>query len=196
MNFKHFTTKKAAQLLATQSRRADINATTLCNIHAEMGKFMAHEILEEFELTAIDIQHVQGVKSGVEIANKENIVILPLMRAGLYAAEGIRSVFSDSHFIVNDEITTNTYDFTNQTIIVVDAVINTGKSIEEVLQTLLTFNVNKIIIVTLILQREALQLTKKYPVVSFYALRISENKYVGTKETDTGNRLFNTLTKR
>lgn len=192
MSFTHFTSKKAAQLLATQSRRADISATTLCNIHVEMGKLMAYEMLEEFELTSIEIQHVQGVKSGVDIVNKDRIVILPLMRAGLYAAEGIRSVFIDSHFIVADNITNTTYDFTNQTIIVVDAVINTGKSIENVLQTLLTFNVNKIIVVTLILQKEALQLTQKYPAISFYALRISENKYVGTKGTDTGNRLFNT----
>ncbi|WP_430409284.1 uracil phosphoribosyltransferase [Kordia sp.] len=192
MNFTHFTEKKAAQLLATQSRRADINAITLCDIHVEMGKFIAYEMLEEFELTTIDIQHVQGIKSGVDIANKDKIVILPLMRAGLYAAEGIRSVFVDSHFIVADEITKTTYDFTNQTIIIVDAVINTGKSIENVLHTLLAFNVNKIIVVTLILQKEALQLIRKYPTISFYALRISENKYVGTKGTDTGNRLFNT----
>lgn len=195
MPIHHFTNKNAVQLLATQSRRVDISATELCHIHFEMGKFLSYQILDEFEMIEIDIQHVQGIKKGVELANKSEIVIITLMRAGLYAAEGVRSVFKDSMFILENgdiEDICNKYDFNNKTIIIVDAVINTGKSILKVIENLEKSNCKKIIVATLIMQAEALKMVDNYPKIAFYALRVSENKYVGKGGTDTGNRLFNT----
>lgn len=197
MPIHHFTNKNAVQLLATQSRRADIAATELCHIHYEMGKFLSYQILDEFDMIEIDIQHVQGIKKGVELANKNEVVIITLMRAGLYAAEGVRSVFKDSVFILeNSNIADicSKHDFNNKIIIIVDAVINTGKSILKVIQNLEKSNYKKIIVVTLIMQAEALKFADNYPNISFYALRISENKYKGVGSTDTGNRLFNTIT--
>ena len=44
-----------------------------------------------------------------------------------------------------------------------------------------------------LMRKEAKYITDKYPNISFYALRISENKYTGKGGTDTGNRLFNTM---
>jgi uracil phosphoribosyltransferase len=192
MRLKEFTYKKAVQLLATQSRRADISSTELCEIHFEMGKFLAYEMLEEFELTETEIQHVQGIKTGVELADKSNIVIFALMRAGLYAAEGVRSIFTDSQFFLHSNIEEINVDLENKIVIIVDAVINTGKSIEKIIKQLQKHNAKRIIIATLIFQKDASYLADKYPYIQFYALRISENKYVGIGGTDTGNRLFNT----
>lgn len=190
MTIKEFTNRKAVQLLATQSRRTDISSTDLCKIHFEMGQLLAYEMLEEFELAETEIQHVQGVKTGVELANKSNIIIFALMRAGLYAAEGVRSVFTDSQFFPVNEIEKT--DLENKIIIVVDAVINTGKSIEKAIEHLKRCNPQKIYVATLIMQKDAMYLSEKYSNVYFYALRVSENKYVGKGGTDTGNRLFNT----
>lgn len=192
MTIKHFTSKNAAQLLATQSRRADVDAITLCKTHFEMGKFLAYEILDEFDLRDIEIQHVQGIKTGVELAHKDKVVIFALMRAGIYAAEGIRSVFVDSQFELLSDTPSRIINLEGKIAIVVDSVINTGKSIVKIIDFLIASKPSKIIVVTLIMQREALHLTDIYQDVSFYALRISENKYVGKGETDTGNRLFNT----
>lgn len=190
MRVKDFTNKKAVQLLATQSRRTDISSTELCKIHFEMGKFLAYEMLEDFELSETEIQHVQGIKTGVELADKNNIVIFALMRAGLYAAEGVRSVFTDSQFFPVTEIENS--DLENKIIIIVDAVINTGKSIEKAIEHLRKSKPRKIFVATLIMQKDALHLSEKYSDIYFYALRVSENKYVGKGGTDTGNRLFNT----
>ena len=192
MRIKDFTNKKAVQLLATQSRRADISSTELCKIHFEMGKFLAYEILEEFELTETKIQHVQGIKTGVELADKSDIAIFAQMRAGLYAAEGVRSVFTDSHFFLNSNTEEIKIGLKNKTVIIVDAVINTGKSIEKIIEQLQKHKAKRIIIATLIIQKDASYLTDKYADIQFYALRISENKYFGKGGTDTGNRLFNT----
>jgi uracil phosphoribosyltransferase len=196
MQIYHFTNKNAVQLLATQSRRADINSFDLCKIHFEMGKYLAYQILDEFELVENEIHHVQGIKKGVELLDKNNIVIISLLRAGLYAAEGVRSVFTDSMFILesNDiEKISEKYDFQNKIIIIVDAVVNTGKSMLKIIEKLQKKSCKKIMIATLILQKEALILFESYQTISFYALRISENKYVGKGGTDTGNRLFNTF---
>lgn len=195
MAIKDFTNKNAVQLLATQSRRTDISSTELCKIHFEMGKLLAYEMLDEFELAETKIQHVQGIKQGVELADKNKIVIFALMRAGLYSAEGIRSVFADSQFFPITEITTDKNEIKNKIIIIVDAVINTGNSIVKVIEHLQINKPKKIFVATLIMQKDALQLADKYPDIYFYALRISENKYVGKGGTDTGNRLFNTTTK-
>jgi len=190
MTIREFTNKNAVQLLATQSRRADISSTELCKIHFEMGKYLAHQMLDEFELTETEIKHVQGIKTGCELADKNNILIFALMRAGLYAAEGVRSVFTDSQFFPVKEIDNN--DLENKIIIVVDAVINTGKSIEKAIEHLRKSKPRKIFVATLIMQKDALHLSEKYPDIYFYALRVSENKYVGKGGSDTGNRLFNT----
>jgi len=190
MVIREFTDKNAVQLLATQSRRTDISSTELCRIHFEMGKYLAYQMLDEFELTEKEINHVQGIKTGRELADKNSIVIFALMRAGLFAAEGVRSVFADSEFFPVTEI--NNSSLENKTVIIVDAVINTGKSIEKILENLFKSKPKKIFVATLIIQKEALHLADKYSDIHFYALRVSENKYVGKGSTDTGNRLFNT----
>lgn len=192
MAIREFTNRKAVQLLSTQSRRADISSIELCNLHYEMGKYLAYEMLDEFDLFEIEIQHVQGVKKGVELADKDNFVIYTLMRAGLYAAEGVRSVFRDSQFLLHNGMQIEHGNFENKTVILVDAVINTGRSIVKVVDELQMHKPKKIIVTTLIMQDEALPLVARYENVSFYALRISKNKYTGLGGTDTGNRLFNT----
>jgi len=194
MKVKDFTSKNAVQLMATQSRRADISSTELCKIHFEMGKFLAYEMLDDFELTETEIQHVQGIKQGVKLTDQNNIVIFALMRAGLYSAEGIRSVFTESQFFPVNESVANENNLKDKTIIIVDAVINTGKSITKIIEHLQKNEPRRIFVATLIMQKEALQLADKYPDIYFYTLRISENKYVGKGESDTGNRLFNTKT--
>lgn len=191
MAIREFTNKNAVQLLATQSRRTDISSTELCKIHFEMGKYLAYQMLDEFEMTETEIKHVQGIKTGSELSHKNGIVIFALMRAGLYAAEGVRSVFTDSQFFPVMEIEKN--DLESKIVIIVDAVINTGKSIEKAIEHLQKSKPRKIFVATLIMQKDALHLSEKYSDIYFYALRVSENKYIGKGGTDTGNRLFNTI---
>lgn len=192
MKVREFTNKNAVQLLATKSRRTDIGSTELCKTHFEMGKFLAYQMLDDFKLNEIEINHVQGIKKGVELSDRENIVIFGLMRAGLYVAEGLRSIFSDSQFFLGDDFQAEKINLNDKIVVIADAVINTGKSIEKIIKQILQTNARKVFVVTLIMQKDALYLSDKYPNIFFYALRISENKYIGKGGTDTGNRLFNT----
>lgn len=190
MPIHEFTDRIAAQLLANTSRKSNINSVELCRNHFEMGKYLAYHMLEEFELEETEIRHVQGIKKGVQLANRNDIVIVPLMRAGLYAAEGIRTVFNHSQFILQEE---DLPDLQDKIVIIVDAVINTGRSMLQMIEKTRGMGVKKVFVATLVMQKEALSLVGKYPEIAFYALRVSENKYVGKGGTDTGNRLFNTF---
>ena len=190
MPVKDFTGKNAVMMLATRSRRVDISTVELCKVHFEMGRYLAYQILDEFEMKRVDIMHVQGLREGFELADKSDITILSVMRAGLYAAEGIRSVFPESCFVLSPEEQAH---FKDRIVIVVDAVINTGRSIREVIDVVMKASPRKIIIATLILQKDAVERVNEFQNITTYALRISGNKYVGKGETDTGNRLFNTF---
>ena len=78
-------------------------------------------------------------------------------------------------------------------IIIVDSVINEGRSIRQVFGTLRGKSRLQIYVLTAVMQHEAsLKLPKEFPRVRFVALRVSENKYSGKGGTGTGNRLYAT----
>lgn len=196
MNLKEFTQSKTSQVLSTQSRRADLSALELSTLHFQMGQFLAYHILEDFEVAHCDIAHVQGKRQGFEIAGKGDICVMAMLRAGLFAAEGIRSIFKDGAFFLEQDNVAeivSKHSLESKTVIIVDAVINTGKSIAKILNQLIGAKCYKIVVATLVMQDDARQLAIDFPDVRFYALRVSENRYKGTKGIDTGNRLFNTL---
>lgn len=193
MKVREYTNNNAAKLLATKSRKTDVDSLELCKTHFEMGRFLGYQVLEEFQLTKIDINHVQGIKTGFELSDENSVIIFGLMRAGLYVAEGLRSIFSKCQFLLGENFETDKINLNNKIVIVADAVINTGRSIERIIQQLQDTNVKRVFIVTLVMQKEAMFLSDKYPNIFFYALRVSDNKYVGKGTTDTGNRLFNTF---
>ena len=192
MPIRSFTEHHAVKLLATQSRRADISSLELCQVHHEMGKYLANQILESFSLQEVEINHVQGKRTGFALAEADQIAIIGILRAGLYAAEGIRSVFSASEYYLIDTHVKLPKQLLNKHVILVDSVINTGRTIEAIIREIQQTNAKRIIVATLVMQEAAVELATKFPEVTFYALRVSENQYTGRGGTDTGNRLFNT----
>lgn len=78
-------------------------------------------------------------------------------------------------------------------IIFCDAVINSGNSIKELLETLAPLHPGRLVVVCMTMQAAAKSLAVQFPLVPFFAMRVSENKFTGRRGTDTGNRLFNTM---
>ena len=198
MKINHYTDLKAVKLMATKSRKIETSSLELYDLHVKMGIYLGNKILEEFDLKEIQINHVQGIKTGFNLDNPNNITIIAMLRAGYPAAHGIRQIFPESSFIMADK------DFdplkedpaiADKTVIVVDSVINTGKSIRSILNKLIELRCKHLIIATLLMQSEA-ALTEEFPGVVIYALRVSNNKYKGIGGTDTGNRLFNTINRK
>ncbi|RKL33962.1 hypothetical protein BFJ72_g9744 [Fusarium proliferatum] len=84
-------------------------------------------------------------------------------------------------------------------VILVDSVANSGKSVIEFIKRVVRLEPNiHITVVAGVVQAEAIAEDHLFAKVmrrhgaGLVALRVSENKFTGTKTTDTGNRLFNT----
>ncbi len=193
---RDFTDESWVKLLSTTARRTDITPIELCQAHKEMGKMLAYQMLEEFAMEEIDIPHVQGIRKGFDIKDKEKVSILVMMRSGLYFGEGIREIFPFSSCFMFVEFPTQEElaSIGNNKIIISDAVINTGKSMINLLDHLYKhIKQPKIIVSCQVVQKKSVsKLEKLFPEIAFYTIRISENQYTGKGGTDTGNRLFNT----
>lgn len=186
---------KAVQILATQSRRADINPISLKEIHRTLGQLLSYEYVNFLDLHQIEISHVQGLKKGLDIAPHEFTLILTMMRSGLYVADGFREILG-SHarleFIfekANIKDIFSKYDVNNINIVIVDSVINTGNSVKNIISSLPGFK--SLTVVCQVMHSDFAQ--SKFANredINFITCRISKNFYVGNGKTDTGNRLF------
>ncbi|CAI0654847.1 unnamed protein product [Colletotrichum noveboracense] len=182
----HATEKAAAKLLMTPTRDASVAGTSLRAAHQDVGRYLAIEFLAD----------TLGVE---ELLGEESTAIIALMRGGEPMALGVSEVFARAMFFhakqpedIHEKALAG-----KKTVILVDSVVNSGKSIEDFVRHLQAMDATlRIVVVAGVVQKEALANVMK-PLgktadLSLVALRLSENKYVGQGGTDTGNRLFNT----
>lgn len=198
-------TKNAAKLLATRMRDAQFEGPALRKAHHRAGRYLAVEFLtriigvEEHKIT-----HVLGNSAiGYQLRHESRTTIVALMRGGGPMALGVNDIFPLAMFVHAD----NPEDVKlhhlqgQQTVILVDSVINTGKTIAEFVQAIHAKTPHvRIIVVAGVVQAEYVSfdsiLYKTYDChrnLGIVALRLSETKFTGSRGTDTGNRLFNTL---
>ncbi|CAG8531091.1 1288_t:CDS:1 [Diversispora eburnea] len=197
-NLYEYTSSHASRIIATFSRHKEISGINLCNVHENIGYFMASKVIEKFEIISKSLNHVQGctVTNGFALENEEKIGIIVMMRAGDSMAKGVWKFMPKASYIhhqVNKDIDKYINHF--EKLILVDSVINEGKTMRSILNYIVSdykFQ-GKIFVITGVIQDvTARKLPREFPEVSFYALRVSKNKYKGIGDTDTGNRLYNT----
>jgi uracil phosphoribosyltransferase len=201
MPLTHFTERHLVQLLATETRRTDTTPHALSLAHVALGRFLAGELVEMLDVEPCEIQHPQGVRSGWRVAGEGEVVVLPFMRAGLYAAEGVREVFQNAQVLhvhptrgvgLAPAELASLDALRARTVVIVDSVVNTGASLEPVLAQLRE-RVERVFVLALVAPVEtADRLAQGWPTVQFLFARTSTNRYVGAGTTDTGNRLFGT----
>ena len=204
MPLKHHSSRAAAQLLANQSRRADIDARSLSQAHHEIGRFLGYELAETLELEKYPIQHCQGQREGVRIKEEHRIAVVCLMRSGQYLADGLRDVLRQaplfpvtpcrSSGLAEKDVRT-ILKASPHTIVVVDAVVNTGESLRPVLTQLAANSGARLHVLAAVAPTPtAEKLAGDFPAVTFEYLRLSENQYVGQGHMDTGDRVFGHVT--
>lgn len=160
--------------------------------HYELGKYLA------LNSTLLDY--------------KENSTIISLARAGLPFSFGIADILDSSLLILNEKdsklwanklencnefIKKNMFAIDKRNIIIVDAVINTGKTLLTVANDILPY-AKQVVIATNVIQSNTIDLFDSYKL---YAVRSSANSFkgekilyqIGEKGPDTGDRLFNTI---
>lgn len=205
-NLQHFTEVPACRLLADRTRRADLDTKDYAEAYQELGRFLAYQMVQEFELEEYQIQHCEGQRTGIRIKDEGRIGVACLMRAGLYLAHGCRSVLRNApmHLVSPkrdvglateelEELASSRLDV----LVLVDAVVNTGKTIRPIFAQAKALGIRKIKVMAGVSPYEqGTAIAADYPEVQFYFARLSHNSYVGKGGTDTGNRLFGTPTRK
>ncbi|KAJ8111651.1 hypothetical protein OPT61_g5808 [Boeremia exigua] len=204
--FVHATNKTSAKLLMTAMRDANISGHDLRRALEEVGCYLANEYLGDIlGLEPYSMAHVTGGSTeGYRFQSEKKILIVALMRGGEPMAFGVSRALKLASFVHSKEfcdIDPNHFDF-KDTIILVDLVVNSGKSIMDYILPLRERCPKvKVVVVAGVVQAGAVddiadgkfgQALRKDTDLTLVALRRSENKYTGKGSTDTGHRLFNT----
>ncbi|KAK4901420.1 hypothetical protein LTR49_027274 [Elasticomyces elasticus] len=197
----HATESTAAKLLQTSMRDAKIFGSALQEVHRRAGYFLAAAYLTDLiGLEQSPIKHVQGTPTqGHRLLDEQRTTIVPLMRGGEPMTFGVSEAFPSAMF-VHAKMTENLKaGHFQSTVILVDAVINTGQSIVEFVERVRELKPDiQIVVVAGVVQADTVKPGGKIRKLawkgslSVVALRLSENSYKGHKATDTGDRLFNT----
>ena len=201
-NLNHFTDVPTCRLLADRTRRSDLDTRDYSEAYAELGRFLAYQVVQEFELEEYQIQHCEGLRLGVRIRDEERIGIVCLMRAGLYLAHGCRAVLRRSplHLFsperdkgLSPKELEELAGSHVETLLIVDSVVNTGKTIRPIFAQAKALGIKKVIVMAGVSPAaQGTSIAEDHPEVMFYFARLSHNSYVGKGGTDTGNRLFGT----
>lgn len=199
----HATDEKAAMILTTPMRDADISGPALRAAHHDAGSYLARHFLPALlGVKQVFIENVHGdYTEGFRLLNEGQTLIVALMRGGEPMALGVNAVFPFAAFLHAKE----PKDLTSEhlqgmtTLILVDSVINTGASMIQFIQFARTLQHDiRIVVVAGVVQADAISILDREAGterrgLDLVALRLSSNKFKGQGRTDTGNRLFNTI---
>ncbi|KAJ5110331.1 hypothetical protein NUU61_001588 [Penicillium alfredii] len=204
IDISHATEKATAKVLMTPMRDSTISGPRLREAHQEVGRYLAVEYVTAIVgLESYPLQHVQGyVTNGHRLFREKETLIVALMRGGEPMALGVSQAFPSAMFLhaqkVNDICVKSLKGMV--TVMLVDSVINTGDTILEFVRHIRSLHACiRIVVVAGVVQASLLQRSRvaqqlaSFEQLSFVALRISENSYTGKGPTDTGARLFCTV---
>lgn len=196
------THSNAAKLLMTPMRNAANSGPDLRTAHRNAGRYLTQEYLASVVgLEQYTIQHVQGHETyGYRFLNEKQTLIVALMRAGEPMAAGVNDILPLAMFVhAREPEDIREADLQNcVTVILVDSVVNSGKTALRFLQYIRALHATvKVVLLAGVVQNQFLsagliERLKVYERLNIIALRVSANKFTGSGATDTGNRLFNT----
>nr|XP_018913923.1 PREDICTED: uncharacterized protein LOC109041876 [Bemisia tabaci]XP_018913924.1 PREDICTED: uncharacterized protein LOC109041876 [Bemisia tabaci] len=195
-----------AKFLMTPTRDKRFSGKALYNEFSKIGRYLATNHLPNIiKIEKYEIPHVQGNMTDGYRMTEKSTTIIALMRAGLPVAIGVwetmpRAMFHLSWRVADcqDPILRD-----QSTIIVADAVINSGGTIAKYVKAIREKNRSaRIVVFAGVTQEDAvfdkngrrayLSMELGHLDVTIVSLRISANKYRGSGHVDTGNRIFNT----
>ena len=166
------------KLIEITKSNSGISGAKLWETHQQLGLLMAEQLK-------------------TKISNPQDTTVIAILRSGLPFAIGIYVGLNCKFNIYNPKLENfNSLQITTKDIILVDAVINTGKSMQKILNNIdEQFNIK---LCTCVINNKAISIFDNYEI---YAVRISNNYYIGSNQTtvsnnkrpDTTMRLFNLL---
>lgn len=173
----------------------------------EIAGLMAYEITREFPLKDVEIQTPICKSVQQELAN--DVVIVPILRAGLGMVEGIRSMLPTAKVgfvgLYRDEETLEPHEYyakfpdniKDSIVLIVDPMLATGGSASAAIDIVKSHGSKDIRYVGLVAAPEGVQfLSTKHPDVEIYLAaldeKLNENGYIVPGLGDCGDRLYGT----
>lgn len=173
----------------------------------EIAMLMAYEVSKNFPLNLIDIETPVCKTTGYELA--EQIVLVPILRAGIGLVDGFRTIMPNAKIghigMYRDEETLEPHEYyarfpkgiERSKVIIVDPMLATGGSADMAIEDIKKRGAKDIILVCLVGAPEGVKfLQKKHPDVdiTLAALddHLNENGYIVPGLGDAGDRLFGT----
>lgn len=183
--------KYPLQNLINLTRLQDTSPKELSQIHIDFGTMLGREILG-LQAKQTRLQTLtQGNKEELLYYDESDFVIISILRAGLYIGEGLRVALPNAAFYaVKMPSELNANDLRGKKIILCDAVINTGKTMEGFLQMCEN---NCVYIATNVIFAPTAERLLSFHGLKIFCIRTSSNSYQGKGGFDTGNRLFGSL---
>ncbi|KAG8167024.1 hypothetical protein KVR01_002713 [Diaporthe batatas] len=195
----HATGSAAAKILMTPMRDAGVAGPGLREAHRNAGWWIATQhVSEMIGCEEIKIPHVQNHQTeGYRLRGEDKTTIVALMRGGEPMALGVSEAFPAAVFVhakTRDDLTEQ-YIRGQSTILLVDSVVNSGKTIVGFIEHIRSIEKSvRIVVVAGVIQAKFFTnpVAQADRNVGLVAMRLSENEFKGKGQTDTGNRLFNT----
>lgn len=193
----------------TNIRKKETNTKDFYQNVNEIAGLMAYEVSRDFPLKDVEIQTPICKTVKQELASE--IVIVPVLRAGLGMVDGIRNLIPTAKVgfvgVYRDEKTLQPHEYfakfpdsikdENTIVLVVDPMLATGGSASYALDLLKQRGAKNIRFICLVAAPEGVEfLQKKHPDVDIYAAtldeKLNEVGYIVPGLGDCGDRLFGT----
>src|SRR6266540_2523410 len=188
------TSEPLMQLLVDSTRRAGTAGPALAQAHRAVGRALASDIARALTIEPVEIDHVAGKSQGVRLQPGLEPIIIAILRAGLFLAEGIWDSIPGSVLVLHRNAGDSDHlPAAGHPVVLVDSVINTGASMMSLIHDVTKLRPARVLVAVLVGYRPALEgLSGALPNVDFVVGRVSDRTYVGQGPTDTGARLFGT----
>lgn len=191
----------------TQIRQKETKTKDFYQCVQEIGSLMAYEISRDFPLKDIEIE--TPICKTVQKTLASDIVIVPILRAGLGMLDGIREIIPSAKVgfigLYRDEKTLVPHEYyakfpdniKSSIVLLVDPMLATGGSAIAAVDMLKKRGVNNIRYVGLVAAPEGIKaLLEAHPDVDIYTAaldeKLNEHGYIVPGLGDCGDRLFGT----
>lgn len=191
----------------TNIRKKDTSTKDFYQNVNEIAGLMAYEITREFPLKAVEIETPICKSVQYELAN--DVVIVPILRAGLGMVDGIRDLIPTAKVgfigLYRDEETLEPHEYyakfpdniKDSIVLLVDPMLATGGSADAAITMLKKRGCKDVRYVGLVGAPEGVNhLQKQHPDVDIYLAaldeKLNENGYIVPGLGDCGDRLFGT----
>jgi uracil phosphoribosyltransferase len=154
----------------TMLRRSGISATSFRSIMIEIGRFMSYEFADTLEKEFLTVKTPLGTSEGIIIKDKNDIVVINVLRAAIPLVEGIMNVFTESECGVVGAWREDTPPFNvnlnyvrippldDKIVLLADPMLATGNTMNAILKEIKTYGTPKrLVLLNLVASEEGIQ---------------------------------------